>query len=139
MPTQREFPIVCLKTCISLFEIHIDSLFSAKNMAENSVGLQPNVACEFKRAGFLEWRNDWNIAADWAATKPVTEKYARSVSRVLFTRSCGLAVMGQITRLWLNQHSSGSINTAVAQSTRQWLSQLGSGFACSALQENRPV
>jgi hypothetical protein len=67
-------PIARLKTCTSLFECHIDSLFSAKNMAENIVGLRPNVACEFKRAGFLEWRNDWNLAADWAATKPVTDE-----------------------------------------------------------------
>jgi hypothetical protein len=33
-------------------------------MAKLGAGLRPNVACEFKRAGFLEWRNDWNIAAD---------------------------------------------------------------------------
>ncbi|BET27007.1 hypothetical protein EV673_2326 [Limnobacter thiooxidans] len=32
--------------------------------AKPVAGLRPNVACEFKRAGFLEWRNDWNIAAD---------------------------------------------------------------------------
>jgi len=33
-------------------------------MVELVVGLQPNVACEFKRAGFLEWRRNWNTAAD---------------------------------------------------------------------------
>jgi hypothetical protein len=32
--------------------------------AKPVAGLRPNVACEFKRAGFLEWRNDWNIAAE---------------------------------------------------------------------------
>jgi len=50
-------------------------------MAENSVGLPPNVACEFKRAGFLEWRNDWNLAADWAATKPVIDD-ARAIGQL---------------------------------------------------------
>jgi hypothetical protein len=38
-------------------------------MVEKGVGLQPNVAWEFKRAGFLQWRDNWNIAADWAYTR----------------------------------------------------------------------
>jgi len=50
------------KACISLFEIHTDSPGSAKGMAEPGVGLQPNVACKFKRAGFLEWRCEGNAA-----------------------------------------------------------------------------
>jgi len=35
---------------------------SAKEMAEHGVGLQPSVACEFKRAGFPEWRCEGNAA-----------------------------------------------------------------------------
>ena len=57
-------PIFRLKTCLPLFEIHTDSTGLAKMTAKPVAGLRPNVACEFKRAGFLEWRNDWNITAD---------------------------------------------------------------------------
>jgi hypothetical protein len=64
-----QIPIVRLKTWFSLFEIHTDSTHSTKEMVEWVVGLQPNVACEFKRAGFLEWRRDWNLAADWAGAR----------------------------------------------------------------------
>jgi hypothetical protein len=47
-------PIVRLKTCISLFEVHTDSSFSTKLMVEKDVDPWSSVACEFKRAGFLE-------------------------------------------------------------------------------------
>jgi hypothetical protein len=59
--------------------------------------LQPTVACEFKRAGFLEGE-------------------AIGISLPI-----GLVSLPVITTRW------------------RWFSQLGSGFACSALQENRPV
>jgi hypothetical protein len=62
-PPGSEVPVPRLKTCQSLFEIHIDSTDSTKQMVESVVGFQPNVAYEFKRAGFLEWRSDWNLAA----------------------------------------------------------------------------
>ncbi|MEQ9107913.1 MAG: hypothetical protein RLO04_10645 [Limnobacter sp.] len=38
----------------SLFEIHADSTGSTKPKVEPVVGLQPTVAREFKRAGFLK-------------------------------------------------------------------------------------
>ncbi|MBU0782704.1 MAG: hypothetical protein KJ798_10175 [Gammaproteobacteria bacterium] len=47
-------PSFRLKACISLFDIHTDSPIQAKKMAGIGVGLQPNMACELKRAGFLE-------------------------------------------------------------------------------------
>jgi hypothetical protein len=59
-------PIVRLKTCLSLFEIHPDSPPSAKGKAEGGVDRWSNVAGEFKRAGFLEWRCDWHLAAERA-------------------------------------------------------------------------
>jgi hypothetical protein len=36
------------KPVFPFFDIHTDSPGSAKHMAEHGVGLQPNVACEFK-------------------------------------------------------------------------------------------
>jgi hypothetical protein len=47
-------PIFCLKTCPSLFEIHTDSIRSTKLKVDRIASLWLNVACEFKRAGFLE-------------------------------------------------------------------------------------
>jgi len=47
-------PIACQKTCISLFDIHTDSIRSTKQKVDRIVSLRLNVACEFKRAGFLE-------------------------------------------------------------------------------------
>jgi hypothetical protein len=42
------------KTCISLFEIHTDSIRSTKLKVDRIVSPWLNVACEFKRASFLE-------------------------------------------------------------------------------------
>ena len=43
-----------LKTCFSLFEVHTDSIRSTKLKVDRIVSLWLNMACEFKRAGFLE-------------------------------------------------------------------------------------
>ncbi len=54
MPESARVPIPRLKTCISLFEVRTDSPSLAKVTTKLGAGLWPTVACEFKRAGFLE-------------------------------------------------------------------------------------
>jgi len=66
MPEKREFrSLVCLalsarisitppENLFSLFDIHTDSIRSTKLKVDRIVSLWLNMACEFKRAGFLE-------------------------------------------------------------------------------------
>ena len=44
----RRMPYFRQKACISPFDIHTDLPGLAKHTAEPSVGLQPNVACEYQ-------------------------------------------------------------------------------------------
>jgi hypothetical protein len=59
-------PIARQKTCLSLVDRIPPLTDPAKKMAESCGALKAHAVCWVKRAGFLKWRSDWNLAAEAA-------------------------------------------------------------------------